>query len=86
MTGIGSILNIIFTVIEVVVFIRVIMSWIVQNPNQNEFTRLVNAITEPLLAPFRFILPVGRMGGLDLSPIILIFVLDFLKNFVVNLF
>ena len=79
----GEIISIIFRVIEAIIFIRVIMSWI---PSQGEFARLVHTITEPLLAPFRVILPIGNFGGVDLSPIILLFLLEFLQGIVVRLF
>jgi YggT family protein len=44
----------------------VILSWVAQG-SHNPAAILINQICEPLLAPFRKILP--NMGGLDLSPI-----------------
>ena len=83
---IGQIIDITIRVIEAILFIRIIMSWIVQYPNQNEFFKLVYSITEPILAPFRFILPIGRTGGLDLSPIVVFFLLDVIRGFLLNIF
>ena len=51
----------------VVVFIRVILSWLSPYP-RNSFTRFFWLITEPVLAPIRRSLPF--MGGIDLSPLV----------------
>jgi YggT family protein len=62
-----------------------IMSWLfafnVIN-YQNDLVRSVwsglNAVTEPLLRPIRKVLP--QMGGLDISPIILLLLIFFLQR------
>ncbi len=71
-----------------VVFINVIMSWLVAfnvvNP-RNQFVntvwRITGAITEPLLSPIRRILP--PLGGIDLSPIILLLLIFFIREWVI---
>ncbi len=64
------------TAIFVVVFIRIILSWI---PNtSNAFTQIIYDITEPLLKPFRFFNP--KNSPLDLSPIILLILIEILRN------
>lgn len=71
-----------------VVFINVIMSWLVAfnvvNP-RNQFVntvwRITSAITEPILSPIRRILP--PLGGIDLSPIILLLVIFFVREWVI---
>jgi YggT family protein len=40
--------------------------------------RLLNGLTDPVLAPIRRALP--PMGGLDLSPMVLLIVLQFFKR------
>ena len=48
------------------VIIRIILGWIA--PTQyNPVTELIGALTEPLLAPVRRVIP--PLGGLDISPI-----------------
>ena len=54
------------------IFIRVILSWISQGA-YNPATAIISTLTEPVLRPFRRILP--PMGGFDLSPIIAIILL-----------
>jgi YggT family protein len=46
--------------------ISIILSWVAQG-SQNPAAVLVNQLCEPLLTPFRRLLP--NLGGLDLSPI-----------------
>ena len=52
------------------VFAAVIVSWI-QLPPHHPIVSILRAVTEPLLAPIRRVLP--DMGGLDLSPLVLLF-------------
>ena len=57
------------------ILIRVLMSWI--NPGlNNPIMAVIYQLTEPLMAPVRRMLP--PMGGLDLSPIILLLGMRFL--------
>lgn len=57
------------------VLVRAIVSWI--NPSMNNpFILVIYQVTEPIMAPVRKLIP--PMGGLDLSPIILILGLQFL--------
>ncbi len=64
---------------SLVVLVAVVLSWI-QLPRDNPIVGIVNMLTEPLLAPIRGLLP--AMGGLDFSPLILLFLLQILKRFV----
>jgi YggT family protein len=51
----------------VLVFIRVILSWLSPYP-RNSFMRFFWLATEPVLAPIRRRMPF--MGGVDLSPLV----------------
>jgi YggT family protein len=62
---------------SLVVLGAVVMSWLPVDP-RNSLTSLLNGLTEPVLAPIRRALP--PMGGLDLSPMVLLIVLQFLKR------
>jgi len=57
-----------------IILARVLMSWVIRDPN-NPFFRFIYSITEPVLSPIRRILP---QMGLDFSPIILYFIINFL--------
>jgi YggT family protein len=57
---------------SLVVIGAVVMSWLPMDP-RNQLTRLLDGLTDPVLAPIRRALP--PMGGLDLSPMVLLIVL-----------
>jgi len=56
-----------------VVLIRIILSWISPN-NYNPVVALLNSLAEPILRPFRRLIP--PIGGLDISPIFAIILLQ----------
>lgn len=60
-------------IIEILLGLRFIISWLAPTM-KNSVTDIIYSLTEPLLRPFRTILTFGNMG-IDLSPIILIFVI-----------
>lgn len=62
---------------SLVVLGAVVISWI-QLPPSNPVATFLHAVTEPALAPIRSVLP--DMGGLDLSPLLLLFGLRMLRN------
>ena len=82
----------IVTVIDIYVWMIIamaIMSWLVAFNvinRQNRFVSVVGEflfkITEPVLGPIRRFLP--NFGGFDISPIVLILVLWFLRNLLVH--
>ncbi len=61
--------------------ISVILSWVAPN-SHNPGAELVQQITEPLLAPFRRIMP--NLGGLDISPIFAFLALQLIDMLVIN--
>ncbi|MBF7143663.1 MULTISPECIES: YggT family protein [Pseudomonas] len=61
--------------------ISVILSWVAP-ASHNPGAELVNQICEPILAPFRRLLP--SLGGLDISPILAFMVLKLLDMLVIN--
>lgn len=76
------------TLYTYVVIAAVILSWLIgfnvinfQNPFVRSLWQAVNAVTEPLLAPIRRLLP--NMGGLDLSPIVLLLGCYFIQSVVI---
>lgn len=89
-----SLLILIDTVIQLytwVLLIFIIMTWLIHFKVVNPSNRAVYVImdfsfriTEPVLGRIRQLLP--NLGGLDISPIILILALHFLRNFINELF
>lgn len=72
----------------IILFARIILSWFMMGAGGSDtlssIYRVVYALTEPLLAPLRKVLPMIRMGAgyLDLSPIVLLFLLSLLRRFI----
>jgi len=83
-----AILNLIGMVIELYLWFVIaaaILSWLVAFNVINSYNQFVAAIhgflfniTEPALRPIRRVLP--HFGGIDISPIVLILLLIFLRN------
>jgi YggT family protein len=63
-----------------VVIARAVISWVNPDP-YNPIVRFLHQVTDPLLDRIRRYLP--PMGGLDLSPILLLMAIYFLQSFLV---
>jgi YggT family protein len=75
----------ILTVIQWLVIITAVISWVNPDP-RNPIVQFLYRTTEPILRPFRKLLPPQKTGGIDLSPILVILLILFLKVFLSNLF
>lgn len=85
-----AILELILTVLwlyTIVIFAMVIMSWLIafnvinlHNSFVAQLWYIINRLTEPLLGPIRRFLP--NMGGIDLSPIVLLLAVYFLQTLI----
>ncbi len=69
--------GILLTVIYVAIFVRILLSWFPIDPN-NGLVRFLFDITEPVLAPFRRVIP--TIGMFDLSPLAALIVLSLLAS------
>lgn len=65
-----------------IMVIRAILSWVSQGNNPMEL--VIAQLTEPLLAPIRRIIP--PMGGLDLSVLVFLLLLQFVINLLSGIF
>lgn len=84
-----ALLNLVDTVIRLYIWILiawVVLSWLVAFNvinTRNRFVYIVgdflDRVTQPALRPIRSILP--NLGGIDISPLILILLLVFARNF-----
>lgn len=68
------------------VFVRIVLSWFpaTEGGALARFSDLLGAVTDPVLAPVRAMLPPVRMGGmgLDLSPMVVLLVGSLLLGFI----
>jgi YggT family protein len=83
-----AVLEVVFAILSVIqwlVIIAAVISWVSPDP-RNPIVQFLYRTTEPILRPFRKILPPHRTGNIDLSPILVILLILFLKVFLSNLF
>lgn len=68
-----------FELIYLLIFARVILSWMRLNSN-NKFSTMIYSLTEPILEPFRRLLDRFNIGGgmIDFSPIVAILIIQFI--------
>jgi YggT family protein len=76
---------IILTMVQWLVIAAALISWVSPDP-RNPIVQFLYRTTEPILRPFRRILPPSRTGNIDLSPILVILLIVFLKIFLSRLF
>lgn len=83
-----SLVDIAFRVLTYLIFAHIILSWFPQNNKTiAQISSIISEIVNPVLAPFRRLLPTVSLGGLglDLTPIIAIFVLGIVRWIVITL-
>ncbi len=80
--ALALIINYLLTIYFWIVIARAVISWVNPDPF-NPVVRFLYAVTEPVLSPFRRLIPFYGMG-IDLSPILLLLLIAFLKSFLVK--
>jgi len=78
--ALANLVNLVIGAYIWIIIARAIVSWVSPDP-YNPIVRFLYRVTEPVLRPVRERLPIAM--GLDFSPMIVIFVLYFLKEFLV---
>lgn len=81
--AIAMLLDTLLTVYFWIVIISAILSWVSPDP-YNPIVRILRNLTEPVFALLRRWLPFTTIGGIDLSPIIVLLLIQFVKIFVVR--
>jgi len=79
--GLAQLIQLTLTIYSFAIFIIVILSWIPQ-AGYNPFAAILSQLTEPVLRPARKYIP--PIGGLDLSPLIVLIMLQLLKFLVAD--
>jgi len=82
LSALAILLEYFFTILSWLIIIRALLSWVSPDPF-NPIVQIINKTTEPILAPFRRLIPMYNIG-LDLSPLIALLVILFLKIFLVK--
>jgi YggT family protein len=82
LVAVATILDYILTIANWLIIIRALISWVNPDP-YNPLVQFLYKTTEPILAPFRRLLPAYSMG-IDISPIFALLAIWFLKLFLVR--
>lgn len=72
-----SFLDILLQILSLAIFVRILLSWFPIDRN-NPIIKVLFDVTEPVLAPFRRVIP--RIGMFDLSPLAAMLVIQFLQQ------
>lgn len=83
LNAVASILDTILFVYLWVVIISALLSWVNPDP-YNPIVRALRALTEPVFYRIRRLMPFTMVGGLDLSPIVLLLGIQFARMFIVQ--
>ncbi len=85
---VGSLLNLAINVYVTIIIVQVAVSWLVSfniiNPANSAAQRLIILLrkaTDPVYEPLRRFIP--PIGGIDLTPLVVIITLSFISEFVV---
>lgn len=91
MAFIGQLLILALTVYFWIIIASVVISWLIafgvmntRNPQAANILKLLHKVTEPVYRPIRKVIP--SIGGIDLSPIVVIFGIQILQHIIARLF
>lgn len=81
LSALATVLDYALSIYLIIIIVRALISWVNPDP-YNPIVRFLYAVTEPVLEPIRRFLPFTSVG-IDFSPVVVFFIIIFLKGFVV---
>lgn len=81
LSAVAEIIDIVLTFYMYIIIARALISWVNPDP-YNPIVQFLYRVTEPVLNPLRRLVPVWKLG-MDLSPMIAILIIIFLKRFLI---
>jgi YggT family protein len=87
MSTVATIVSVLFQVYELLLLIRVLLSWINIDPRRpaidHPLVQILVRITDPVLAPLRRLIP--PLGGtVDISPVVALIILEVVRRILVS--
>ena len=79
MIGLYTFINILFTLFELAILVRVLLSWFRVAP-YHPVVAFLYQITEPILRPLRNVIP--PLGMIDISPIVALILMDIIRQII----
>ena len=83
LNALATVINLMFQIYFYIVIGRALISWVNPDP-YNPIVRFLHNATEPVLYRIRNMIPID-LGGIDISPIIIVIALYFIDNFFTGL-
>jgi len=80
-----GIVNILLSAYFLIVLVAALLSWIKPDP-YHPIVRFIRAVTEPVFYRIRRLMPFVMVGGFDLSPVVVLLAIEFLKMFLGYMF
>jgi len=74
-----GLINLLMNVLHIYSFIIIaaaLITWVQPNP-YNPVVQFLRRVTEPVLRPVRGLVPPEKLGGLDISPLIVLVVIEY---------
>jgi YggT family protein len=71
------------SIYKMVLIARILLTWLPNINWYNQPFKFLRDVTDPIMAPFSRLIP--PIGGLDLSPLLLFLVLDWLERALIGL-
>ena len=82
LSALAEVLDLLLSLYMWVIIIAALLSWVNPDP-YNPIVRFLYRATEPVFAYIRRLLPISA-GGIDFSPMIALFIIIFLRQFLVK--
>jgi len=77
-----NIVSLVLTILTYAIIVRALLSWFRPDP-RNVVVQLINKVTDPILRPLGRLIP--PLGGLDITPVIAIILLQVVQRFLPSL-
>lgn len=82
-SAVAQVIDVLLNIYWWILLIRALISWVSPDP-YNPIVVFLQRATEPVLEPIRRLVPPERMGGIDLSPLIAMLAILFVRIFLVQ--
>jgi YggT family protein len=76
MIGLISLIMNLLHIYSFIIIAAALITWVQPNP-YNPIVRFLRRVTEPVLRPVRGLVPPEKLGGLDISPLIVLAVIEY---------
>ena len=76
MIGMISLIMNLLHIYSFIIIAAALITWVQPNP-YNPIVQFLRRVTEPVLRPVRGLVPPEKLGGLDISPLIVLVVIEY---------